>query len=410
MGSRKADGRGRMGSSGMEKEEIGVTWETKRGLGMRTVAVANQKGGCGKTTTAINVSAALSAAGRKTLLIDLDPQAHASFGLGANKGSLARSAYNLLTTHPGKRQPLSACTLSLSSNFDIVPAHIQLSTLEQEFKDKEDAVSTLSGILSPLRGAYAYVILDCPPSLGFLTFNALRAADRVLIPIDMSAFTLMGVGKLLGMLELLKEKTGHAPRVNALATLYDKRTKHAQEMIEEIKSFFGERMLQTVIRPNVALKQAVSGGVSIIDFDKTSNGAQDYSALSLEILRLDNSEDAEKSLAPWPSVQPQEAGERIAPWAAEAEKAPVPPDREVTFKIEAPSAKGVFLAGDFNRWEINSDGMLSFRENGSWEKRVALPPGRYRYKFWVDGEWVLDSGNPEQEPNVFGTLDSVLNI
>lgn len=410
MGSRKADGRGRMGSSGMEKEEIGVTWETKRGLGMRTVAVANQKGGCGKTTTAINVSAALSAAGRKTLLIDLDPQAHASFGLGANKGSLARSAYNLLTTHPGKRQPLSACTLSLSSNFDIVPAHIQLSTLEQEFKDKEDAVSTLSGILSPLRGAYAYVILDCPPSLGFLTFNALRAADRVLIPIDMSAFTLMGVGKLLGMLELLKEKTGHAPRVNALATLYDKRTKHAQEMIEEIKSFFGARMLQTVIRPNVALKQAVSGGVSIIDFDKTSNGAQDYSALSNEILRVDHSPEAEDGVAPWPSVSPREEANGTMPWPMEVEKAVAPGTREVTFKIDAPSAKGVFLAGDFNGWEINAGGMLSVHDSGSWEKRVVLPPGRYRYKFWVDGEWMLDSQNPQQEQNVFGSLDSVLNI
>jgi chromosome partitioning protein len=394
----------------MEKEEIGVTWETKRGLGMRTVAVANQKGGCGKTTTAINVSAALSAAGRKTLLIDLDPQAHASFGLGANKGSLARSAYNLLTTHPGKRQPLSACTLSLSSNFDIVPAHIQLSTLEQEFKDKEDAVSTLSGILSPLRGGYAYVILDCPPSLGFLTFNALRAADRVLIPIDMSAFTLMGVGKLLGMLELLKEKTGHAPRVNALATLYDKRTKHAQEMIEEIKSFFGERMLQTVIRPNVALKQAVSGGVSIIDFDKTSNGAQDYSALSNEILRVDHSPEAEEGVAPWPSVSPREEANGTMPWPMEVEKAVAPGAREVTFKIDAPSAKGVFLAGDFNGWKINAGGMLSVQDSGSWEKRVVLPPGRYRYKFWVDGEWLLDSQNPQQEQNVFGSLDSVLNI
>lgn len=377
---------------------------------MRTVAVANQKGGCGKTTTAINVSAALSAAGRKTLLIDLDPQAHASFGLGANKGSLARSAYNLLTTHPGKRQPLSACTLSLSSNFDIVPAHIQLSTLEQEFKDKEDAVSTLSGILSPLRGAYAYVILDCPPSLGFLTFNALRAADRVLIPIDMSAFTLMGVGKLLGMLELLKEKTGHAPRVNALATLYDKRTKHAQEMIEEIKSFFGARMLQTVIRPNVALKQAVSGGVSIIDFDKTSNGAQDYSALSNEILRVDHSPEAEDGVAPWPSVSPREEANGTMPWPMEVEKAVAPGTREVTFKIDAPSAKGVFLAGDFNGWEINAGGMLSVQDSGSWEKRVVLPPGRYRYKFWVDGEWMLDSQNPQQEQNVFGSLDSVLNI
>lgn len=377
---------------------------------MQTIAVANQKGGCGKTTTAINVSAALSAAGRKTLLIDLDPQAHASFGLGANERSAERSVYNLLTGHPEKRQPLSTCIRSLSSHFDIVPAHIQLSTLEQELKEKENAVSTLSEILSRLAETYAHIVLDCPPSLGFLTFNALRAADRVLIPIDMSAFTLMGVGKLLGMLELLKKKTGHAPRVNALATLVDRRTKYTQAMIEEIRSFFGERMLETVIRSNVALKQAVSAGVSIIDFDRTSNGAQDYSALSLEILRADNFEKAENLAAPWPSIQLPEAGNGILPRPLESEKPLGPAGREVTFKIDAPAAKDVFLAGDFNRWEINADGAFSLRANGSWEKSVALPPGRYRYKFWIDGEWVVDSQNPEQEPNVFGTLDSVLNI
>ncbi len=377
---------------------------------MRTIAIANQKGGCAKTTTAINVSAALAAAGWKTLLIDLDPQAHASFGLGANKRSAEKSVYNLLTNNPEKRLPLPACILPVSPKFDIVPSNIRLSTLEQELKDKEDAVSVLCEILSAIQETYAYAILDCPPSLGFLTFNALRAADRVIIPIDMSAFTLMGVGKLLGMLELLKKKTGHTPRVNALATLFDKRTKYAQAMIEEIRTFFGERMFQTVIRPNVALKQAVSGGVSIIDFDKTSNGAQDYSALSLEILRVDNSEDAEMPISPLPSLQAPEAWEGVSPSRAEIEKPLEPEAKEVTFQIEAPAAKDVYLAGDFNGWEINNEGMLASRESGWWEKRVALPSGRYRYKFLVDGEWIIDSKNPEQEPNVFGTLDSILSI
>ncbi len=377
---------------------------------MRTIAIANQKGGCGKTTTAINVGAALAAAGWKTLLIDLDPQAHASFGLGANKRSGEKSVYNILSNNPEKRMPLPACIVPVSPKFDIVPSHIRLSTLEQELKDKENAVSALCGILSSIQATYAYVILDCPPSLGFLTFNALRAADRVIIPIDMSAFTLMGVGKLLGMLELLKKKTGHAPRVNALATLFDKRTKYSQAIIEEIRTFFGERMLQTVIRPNVTLKQAVSGGVSIIDFDKTSNGAQDYSALSLEILRVDDSEDAELPIAPLPCVEAPEAWEGISPTQEEIAKPLDSEAKEVTFQIEAPAARGVYLAGDFNDWEINNQGMLSSRENGWWEKRVALPSGRYRYKFFVDGEWRLDSKNPEQEPNVFGTLDSVLNI
>ena len=377
---------------------------------MRTIAIANQKGGCAKTTTAINVSAALAAAGWKTLLIDLDPQAHASFGLAANIRSADKSVYNILTNLPEKRQPLAACIMPVSPKFDIVPSNIRLSTLEQELKDQEDAVSALSRVLSSIQETYAYVILDCPPSLGFLTFNALRAADRVIIPIDMSAFTLMGVGKLLGMLELLKKKTGHAPHVNALATLFDRRTRYSQAIIEEIRTFFGERMLQTVIRPNVALKQAVSGGVSIIDFDKNSNGAQDYSALSLEILRIDKAEEAEKSMAPLLSDQAPEEREGMPSIPAVATEPLEFEKKEVTFQIEAPAAKDVYLAGDFNGWEINNEGMLSSRENGRWEKRVALASGRYRYKFYVDGEWMLDSKNPEQEPNVFGTLDSVLNI
>jgi len=377
---------------------------------MRTIAIANQKGGCAKTTTAINVSAALAAAGWKTLLIDLDPQGHASFGLGANIRSSNNSVYNILTNLPEKRQPLADCIVAISPQFDIVPSNIRLSTLEQELKDQEDAVSSLSRILFSIQETYAYVILDCPPSLGFLTFNALRAADRVIIPIDMSAFTLMGVGKLLGMLELLKKKTGHAPHVNALATLFDRRTKYSQAIIEEIRTFFGERMLQTVIRPNVALKQAVSGGVSIFDFDKNSNGAQDYSALSLDILRIDKAEEAGKSMVPLLSDQAPEAREGMPSIPAVATESLELEKKEVTFQIEAPAAKDVYLAGDFNGWEINNEGMLSSRENGRWEKRVALASGRYRYKFYVDGEWMLDSKNPEQEPNVFGTLDSVLNI
>jgi len=377
---------------------------------MKTIAIANQKGGCGKTTTAINLSAALAATGRRVLLIDLDPQGHASFGLKANHHPTDKSVYNVLTSHPEKRRPFESCIAHVVQNFDILPSNIQLSTLEQEFRDKEGAVSELYRILSSCPLIYEYTLIDCPPSLGFLTFNALRAADQIVVPVDMSAFTLMGVGKLLGMLELIKTKSGHTPRVHALATLFDKRTPYSQSMLDEISAFFRDQMLQTVIRLNVALKRAVSEGVSIIEFDKTSNGAKDYTALCHEILRRDGVEDAEKQIASFVPTQVAGKQEGVLPIQERTKEAFKAILKEVTFTIEAPTAKDIYLAGDFNEWKMNDESRFVRREDGCWEKRTELSPGRYRYKFVVDSEWILDPRNEATERNAFGTFDSVIGI
>jgi chromosome partitioning protein len=377
---------------------------------MKTIAIANQKGGCGKTTTAINVSAALAATGRRTLLIDLDPQAHASFGLRASNLPTDKSIFYVLTDNPEKRRSMDSCIANVSRNFDIVPSNIQLSTLEQEFKGKEDAVSELYRVLSSSASTYDYIIIDCPPSLGFLTFNALRAADQVIVPIDMSAFTLMGVGKLLGMIELIKTKIEHAPRLNGLATLFDKRTTYSQSVLEELKAFFGDRMFRTVIRLNVALKRAVSEGVSIIDFDKMSNGAKDYTALCYETLRLDGVKNPEKPIASSISAQVPEKRESVLSAQEAIEKSFEPDIKEVTFAMELAAAKDIYIAGDFNDWQINDESRLNRSENGCWEKQMKLPHGRYRYKFVVDGEWMVDSKNQVSEINAFGSFDSVMDI
>ncbi len=378
---------------------------------MKTIAVANQKGGCGKTTTAINVGAALAATGRRILLIDLDPQGHASFGLRASKLPTDKSIYYVLTDNPEKKRSLDSCIANVSRNFDIVPSTIQLSTLEQEFRGKEDAVSELYRALSSSPLPYEYIIIDCPPSLGFLTFNALRAADQVIVPIDMSALTLMGVGKLLGMLELIKTKIGHDPRLNALATLFDIRTTYSQSVLKEVKAFFGNQMFQTVIRLNIALKRAVSEGISIIDFDKTSNGAKDYTALCYETLRLDGVKDPKRPYASSMPVQVPAEREGVLPPPNEKIEKPIEPDREeVTFALEAAAAKEIYVAGDFNDWKIDDESRLARSEDGRWEKRVTLPQGRYRYKFVIDGEWMEDSKNESREINAFGSYDSVMEI
>lgn len=378
---------------------------------MRTIAITNQKGGCGKTTTAINLSASFADLGKKVLLIDMDPQSHASFGLGVTNIPMDKSTYNILTDNPEKNRPLEDCIFKVSDNLDLAPSNILLSTLEQELKDKEDAVSKLHKALSKSQWDYDYVIVDCPPSLGFLTFNALRACEHIIVPVDMSAFSLMGVGKLLGMLELIKMKINHSPRVSALATLFDRRTKYSQTMLDEIRTFFKDQMLQTVIRMNVALKKAVSKGISVIQFDSKCNGAADYTALSQELLRADGAMEFERALASVPADHSAQSA--IITVAQRRTLEPEPeesPAREVSFAINAPGAKEIYVVGDFNHWMVAKENRLDRRNDGQWEKRIGLSPGRYRYKFIVDGEWTLDSQNSEREPNMFGTFDSVIKL
>jgi chromosome partitioning protein len=403
---------------------------------MKKIAIANQKGGCGKTTTAINLAGAFAALGKRTLLIDLDPQAHASFGLGVSNQSMDRSLYNVLTDNPERARPISDCIVNVSENLDVAPSNILLSTLEQELKDKEDAVSKLHQVLSTNQLNYHYIIIDCPPSLGFLTFNALRAADQVLVPIDMSAFSLMGVGKLLGMLELIKIKIHHAPQVNAVATLFDKRTKYSQTMFDEISVFFRNQMLSTVVRMNVDLKKAAAKGVTVIQFAKDSIGAYDYTALGKEMLKADGDVEFERALSqaaagapsvPEPvappasqaaapetttsgAIVPVAQAPEITAVAAPATESSSPASREVSFNIAAPAAREIYLVGDFNHWKINEDSRLSNLGDGRWEKKLGLAPGRYKYKYIIDGEWTLDARNNDREQNSFGTFDSVINL
>ena len=417
---------------------------------MKTIAIANQKGGCGKTTSAINLASALAVSGMKVLLIDLDPQAHASFGLGATNQAVDKSIYNVLTENPDKKRLITECIVTVADKLDIVTSNILLSTLEQELKDKEDAVSKLYQALYSGKLDYDYAIVDCPPSLGFLTFNALRAAESVIVPIDMSAFSLMGVGKLLGMLELIKIKIHHAPRVNALGTIYDKRTKYSQMMLEDIRSFFRDQMFSTTIRMNIALKKAAARGISVIQFDRKSNGAVDHLLLAQEIMRADGVVEFEKDLAEAPIIEtkkqetptnlPAAMTKEKTPAAAPAPvaevknpeekkadvkkpiepavkqkpaEAPVKPDpaKEIVFTINAPDARDIFLVGDFNHWKMNDSSRLNRSGNGQWEKSVRLEKGnKYKYKYVIDGEWILDHQNNEREQNSYGSFDSIIKL
>lgn len=196
--------------------------------------------------------------------------------------------------------------------------------------------------------------------------------------------------------------------MNALATLFDRRTKYSQVMYDEIGTFFRNQMLTTIIRLSVDLKKAAARGVSVMRFNRESIGSYDYMALGQEILRADGAAEFEQAMQ---SVQEESAtpAEVInAPRHTTESGAPVV--REVTFNISAPAAKDIFLVGDFNHWKMNEESRLSRLEDGRWEKRLSLASGRYKYKFIVDGEWVLDSQNSEREQNSFGTFDSIISL
>lgn len=376
---------------------------------MKIVAIANQKGGCGKTTTAINLSSAIAHLGKKVLLIDLDPQAHATFGLGQSSTPVDKSIYNVFTDSHEKRRDIADCVINVSENLDMISSNILLSTLEQELKDTEGAVSKLFESIHTARLNYEYIIIDCPPSLGFLTFNALRAAGIVIVPVDMGAFSLMGVGKLLGMIELIKVKINHAPQVRALATLYDRRVKYSETMLNEIKTFFKDQLLETIIRLNVTLKKSVAQGVSVLQFDSKSNGALDHMALAQEVIRMEGAEEFKQALAEVAFKQ-EEAALPVVPRIPAIQPAAEPVNRGTIFSINAPQAKEVYIVGDFNHWKMNEASRLAKFDDGSWQKKFTLTPGKYRYKFVVDGEWLLDSHNAEKEQNPFGTYDSVKKL
>jgi len=360
---------------------------------MKVITIANQKGGCGKTTTAINLAGCLAALNQKVLLVDLDPQGHASYGLGVDPAKIEKSIYNTLTSISDKKSGLENVILNIWGNLDLVPSHILLSTIEQELRDTEGAVSKLYDAFNSLKKPYDFIIVDCPPSLGFLTFNALRAAHLVIMPIETSKYSMVGISKLMNMIELISLKLQHTPKIKALVTIYDKRTNFSQRMLGEIKSCFKDSLLKTIIRINVTLKESASAGIPIDRFNRHSNGAQDYRMLADEILR-----ETKK-------IYLENFYKDVEIMISEAKKISAH-----VFAFTSQTAKEVYVVGDFNNWEITPPFKLDTKDSRGWEKQLTLAPGKYRYKFVVDGQWVTDPKNDQIESNPFGGADSVLTI
>lgn len=438
---------------------------------MRTIAIINQKGGCGKTTTAINLSACLARLGHKTLLIDMDPQGHCAIGLAVPEEQVERSIYDVLIEESdGKPARMSEVVWQIASDFDLAPSNLRLAAFEQVFARREGRERRLQQAVEQVRGSYEWCIIDCPPSVGLITFNALVAADEVIVPVETGFFSLHGLSKMLETIEELKESAGKDMLVRVLPTLYDTRTKLAREVLSELRGKFRELLTESTINFNTKLKEAASFGQPITEYDPGSRGYKDFVNLARELMGHRPIETemgvGEKLSRPAELVQRARALAQLSGFKFGRHGSSTPlhasngngnvaassvieqPDAEplpasiesrlnnaidtaptktteqkieefygvrqigdeVLFSARFENASRVQVAGDFNNWSPVDTPLTVGPRAGVWTTRLPLRPGRYRYRLIVDGRWVTDPNNSYTEANEFGELDNVVEV
>ena len=355
---------------------------------MPIVAVINQKGGCGKTTTAVNLSAALVANRKKILLVDMDPQGHAAISFGMNPDAMP-TVFDVLDYDTDKQ--FNDVIQELSSGFDLAPANIYLSVLEQKLAGKRGRENRLQYKLAKLKKNYDYIIIDCPPNLGLLTINALICSERLIVPVDPSVFSLHGIEKLHETITMLNNKRGHRPELYGIATIFDRRTNFAKSFRSRLEEVFGKSLFQTIIPASVKFREAAEAGTSLINYAPSCKGAQAYLGLAGEVLKQDGHKILQKSR------RSKKTARKITTV------------KKTTFVFpHINDAKRVQVAGEFNDWDPAA-GVLK-RENGHWCADFSLKPGRYQYKYIVDGEWLLDPTNNRHVETELGNLNSVIMV
>jgi chromosome partitioning protein len=415
---------------------------------MRIISIANQKGGCGKTTTSINLAATLALFGKKILLIDLDPQAHASLGLNFEDQD---SIYNVISNITPRKLDIFNIIKSVAKNLDIVPSNILVGTLEQELADEIGRELKLTEIMNKIRNDYDYILIDCPPNLGFLTINALRASDEVVIPVETSRYSIQGVEHLMDIINLIKERLNHPVTCSILITMFDSRLRHSFAMLSQIREKFSDYLLETIVHTNVKLKESAVLGQTVTTYDKYCRGSKDYMSLAREILtreqgvgqgvveqpkfnKVKTAQPAEVPVAPVTAI-PSAKEKEEEPVAAAALAAANPQEVKdirtfqplsermqnlvkaesqdllwTSFLLEAPDAQSVYVTGSFNDWSLDENCRMKYNNEGRWEVNVPLHPGVYKYQFIVDGRWREDPTNPRQERNSFGDINSIIEV
>ncbi len=365
---------------------------------MRIIAIANQKGGCGKTTTAINLSACLAKRDRRVLLIDIDPQGHSTLGYNIKTEEIGLSIYHVL------REGLLLDDIILNTalqNVKLAPSNVILSTIEQDIAYFSEKESRLHNAVGKLRRGFDYVIIDCPPNLGLLSINALRAAGEVIIPLDSSFFSLHGLSKLLETIEMLRRHTGHKIETFILPTMFDRRSRFAKEVLDEVRNHFNGIIFSTPVRQCSKLRESASFGFPICEYAPNSIGHWDYAGVADEVLMQEEPVMDEETVAV------MESSINLIPDHVERS---VYRENDFIFVYRDPKAAEVKIAGDFNNW-VPDKGVVTCREkDGTWKKVIKIPPGAYQYKFCIDGDWKEDPGNPNIVSNRYGSYNSLVII
>lgn len=437
---------------------------------MRTIAIINQKGGCGKTTTSINLAAAFARSGHATLLIDMDPQSHCALGLAVPEKQIDGQIGDALLASPDRPVNLAPMIWQVASGLDLIPSTVALASAERQLANEPDKDVRLARVLSRLNGEYEFCLIDCPPSIGLLTFNALRAATEVVIPVETGYFALKGAVKQAATLEAMGKRTGHRPTLHVLATMYDVRTRQAREIHADLQRQFGKRVLPVPIHYNTKLKEAAGFGQPILEYDSASRGAADFEQLAEHLLAnvppptkpipaeiLDDPTGEAPTPAQSPSVaspmtdraselvrraralqqktdqmrRKLEADPDVARLHTQREQDAGPDDIEsrknlaerltklygvrqtdqgALFCQPNQSAGQLRIAGDFNNWQPEQACMNHNSKLDVWELCLPLPPGKYRYRLVVDGRWTSDPHNQQVEVNPYGELNSILEV
>ena len=359
---------------------------------MRKIALVNQKGGCGKTTTAINLSCFLAEEGKKVLLLDLDPQGHVKVGLSAKVDHPEKTIYEVLLGEI----PISEAIQTIDENLDVVLSDVVLSAFEQVMAGGQGREYKLAQSLVEIENNYDYLIVDSPPSIGLLTFNGLVAAEEVIIPVDPSFFSLLGLEKLLETIQIIKERVDHQLYIKVLPTNNDRRTNFCKGLVESLRDRFSENCFETIINTCTKLREAASLGKAITDYDKYCAGYRDYQNLALEIL-IEETETKDRGFTIRSLLEAEGIVESMV-------------EREIVFRLEAPESAVVKIAGDFNKWVPE---ILDFTESQGrplWHKTISLRQGSYEYKYLVDGRWTPDPLNDKTVEDSYGGVNSIISI